>query len=245
MKNLILNIAILLLLGSISFAQVGINNDNSLPDPSAGLDVKFISKGMLIPRMTTAERNSIASPAFSLMIFNTTTRCIEAYNANTSAWETVHCFQCPIPVTPVAITHVPSQTAIVWNWNPVTYASGYKWNTTNNYNTAIDMGTAMTKLETGLTCNTPYTSYAWAYNACGNSTPVTLTQSTLPDPPGVPAEGIHVPSTTQIVWNWSTVQGATGYKWSTTNDYASATNTGAATSWTETGLAQEIGRAHV
>jgi uncharacterized protein (TIGR02145 family) len=31
---------------------------------------------------------------------------------------------------------------------------------------------------TGLTCSIPYTRYAWAYNACGNSTPVTLTQST-------------------------------------------------------------------
>jgi uncharacterized protein (TIGR02145 family) len=41
------------------------------------------------------------------------------------------------------------------------------------------MGTATTKTETGLACITAYTRYAWAYNACGNSTPVALNQTTL------------------------------------------------------------------
>jgi uncharacterized protein (TIGR02145 family) len=40
------------------------------------------------------------------------------------------------------------------------------------------MGTATTKTETGLTCNTTYTRYAWAYNACGSSTAVALNQTT-------------------------------------------------------------------
>ncbi|MCX6268996.1 MAG: hypothetical protein NTW16_16860, partial [Bacteroidetes bacterium] len=54
----------------------------------------------------------------------------------------------------------------------------YKWNTTNDYGTATDMGTATTKTETGLTCGTPYTRYAWANNSCGVSSPLTLTQTT-------------------------------------------------------------------
>jgi hypothetical protein len=41
------------------------------------------------------------------------------------------------------------------------------------------MGTGTTKTETGLTCNTAYTRYVWAYNGCGNSTSVSLTQNTL------------------------------------------------------------------
>ena len=40
------------------------------------------------------------------------------------------------------------------------------------------MGTAVTKTETGLTCNSDYTRYIWAYNTCGNSSAVSLTQST-------------------------------------------------------------------
>ena len=35
--------------------SVGVNTTN--PDPSAALDVQSNSKGMLIPRLTTAQRN--------------------------------------------------------------------------------------------------------------------------------------------------------------------------------------------
>jgi len=51
------------------FSQVGINADNSIPDPSAMLDVKSTSKGILVPRMTTVERNTISNPATGLLIF--------------------------------------------------------------------------------------------------------------------------------------------------------------------------------
>ena len=56
-----------------------------------------------------------------------------------------------------------------------------------------------------------------------------------------PAEGSHVQSNTQIIWNWSSVPIATGYKWNTTSDYATATDMGVALSKTETGLTQGAG----
>ena len=40
-----------------TFAQVGINNEN--PDASAVLDITSTTKGLLIPRMTVAERDAI------------------------------------------------------------------------------------------------------------------------------------------------------------------------------------------
>ncbi|MBK8966652.1 MAG: tail fiber domain-containing protein [Lewinellaceae bacterium] len=52
-------------------AQVSINQDNSAPDPSAMLDVKSSDKGMLVPRMTTAQRTAIANPATGLLVFDT------------------------------------------------------------------------------------------------------------------------------------------------------------------------------
>ena len=54
------------------------------------------------------------------------------------------------------------------------------------------MGTATTKTESGLSCNTAYTRYAWAYSDCGNSTPVTLTQSTLSWTCGDPITISHI-----------------------------------------------------
>jgi hypothetical protein len=84
-----------------------------------------------------------------------------------------------IVAAPATGTHTPAQTQVIWNWNSVSGATGYKWSTTNLYSGATDQGTAITTTETGLTCNTAYTRYAWAYNASGCVSAVTtLTQTT-------------------------------------------------------------------
>lgn len=84
-----------------------------------------------------------------------------------------------IQAAPATGTHVPSQTQVVWNWNASSGAIGYKWNTTNNYGGATDMGNVLTRTETSLTCNTAYNRYVWAYNASGCvSVATTLSQTT-------------------------------------------------------------------
>jgi hypothetical protein len=61
-----------LVIPSLSRAQsVAINADSSLPDPSAILDLKSGNKGLLVPRMTLAQRNAIAVPAIGLLIYQT------------------------------------------------------------------------------------------------------------------------------------------------------------------------------
>jgi hypothetical protein len=69
MRNLLL--FILLAIGMNVSAQFAINNDGSMPDNSAMLDVKSTAKGLLIPRMTAVQRDAIASPATGLLIFCT------------------------------------------------------------------------------------------------------------------------------------------------------------------------------
>lgn len=51
------------------FSQVGIGTTN--PDPSSVLDIQSSSGGLLIPRMTAAEKTAIVSPAQGLMIYQT------------------------------------------------------------------------------------------------------------------------------------------------------------------------------
>jgi len=80
---------------------------------------------------------------------------------------------------PTAGAHVSGMTQIIWNWNTVPGAIGYRWNTTNDYGSSVEMGTTTTKTETELTCGISYTRYIWAYWACGTSTPATLCQTTL------------------------------------------------------------------
>jgi hypothetical protein len=64
-------IALFMLLYHVMIAQVAVNTDGSLPNNSAILDVKSTTKGMLIPRMTFAERNVLTSPANGLMVYQT------------------------------------------------------------------------------------------------------------------------------------------------------------------------------
>ena len=42
---------------------MGISSEAITPDPSSILEMRTTDKGILIPRMTTAERDGITSPA--------------------------------------------------------------------------------------------------------------------------------------------------------------------------------------
>ncbi len=65
------------------FAQgAGVNTLN--PDPSAVFDITSTDKGLLIPRLTTGQRNAIVLPATGLLVFNSTLARFE-YNAGTPA----------------------------------------------------------------------------------------------------------------------------------------------------------------
>ena len=69
MKKIVFSLMILF--SSLLEAQIGIGT--TTPNASAILDVTSTSKGLLLPRMTTSQRDAVASPASGLMIFNTTT----------------------------------------------------------------------------------------------------------------------------------------------------------------------------
>ncbi|MFN3848006.1 MAG: hypothetical protein ACK4NY_01195 [Spirosomataceae bacterium] len=63
--------ALLMFINS-SFAQKGnIGFGTTTPDNSAILDISSTSKGLLIPRMSLAQRNEIQSPATGLMVYQT------------------------------------------------------------------------------------------------------------------------------------------------------------------------------
>lgn len=51
--------------------NVSINATGAIAHPSAILDVSSTTSGMLVPRMTSAEKNAIASPADGLLIYQT------------------------------------------------------------------------------------------------------------------------------------------------------------------------------
>lgn len=83
MKNVIKSLT-LLFLAHISWAQVGINADNSAPHSSAQLDVKSTTKAFYPPRMTTTQKNAIASPQAGAVVYDITLSQLSFYNG--SSW---------------------------------------------------------------------------------------------------------------------------------------------------------------
>ena len=105
-KKFYLSTLIGCVLNSLLAQNIGINPTGAAPDNSAGLDVNFTNKGLLIPRvaLTSALDNvTIPSPANSLLVYNTGTGGLTPagyyYNAGT-------------PGTPNWVQLLPSTAAL-------------------------------------------------------------------------------------------------------------------------------------
>ena len=85
MKHFLTFLAVVLLTVS-TYAQVGIGT--TTPDASSALYISSTTKGLLIPRMTAAQRDAITSAATGLMIYQTD-GTVGFYHYNGSSWAEV------------------------------------------------------------------------------------------------------------------------------------------------------------
>jgi len=121
-----------------------------------------------------------------------------------------------VPTAPVAGTHVPYRTKIVWKWSAVAGATGYLWSTTFDQNNAVDVGMVTSWEETGLISDNPYIRFVWAKNSCGVSLPTTLTSQTTIFDIGQSYEGgiiFYIDGTGQHGLIAAPTDQATGVQW--------------------------------
>ena len=88
MKKLYL---LVLFLGFFGTAQTGIGT--TMPDASAKLDISSTSKGLLVPRMTLAQKSAIVSPANGLLVYQTdspTGFYVNSGTAGTPVWTRIN-----------------------------------------------------------------------------------------------------------------------------------------------------------
>ena len=84
-------ILMITLIPSLLSSQVVVGTGT--PDGSALLEVQGTAGGVLLPRLTVAQRDGIASPATGLMLYNTTSNCLEV-NVGTPTdveWAHINC----------------------------------------------------------------------------------------------------------------------------------------------------------
>ena len=65
-------------------AQVGINT--TTPSASSALDITSTTKGLLTPRMTTAQKLAITSPANGLLVYDTDLKAYSYYDLPVTTW---------------------------------------------------------------------------------------------------------------------------------------------------------------
>ena len=87
---------VLLSLFALSFSisvfsqqNVSVSDVPATPDPTSVLDVSSITKGMLIPRMTTIQRNAIVGPANGLLVYDTDINCVMYYSTTLTSWNSL------------------------------------------------------------------------------------------------------------------------------------------------------------
>lgn len=86
---------------------MGINASGNPADASSMLDVSSTSKGVLVSRMTTVQRDAIANPAEGLLIFNTDSKCFNVFK--NPGWFEI-CGTCAAPSS--AFTPAPASGSI-------------------------------------------------------------------------------------------------------------------------------------
>ncbi len=89
------------------YGNIGIGT--TTPSTSSILDIVSSNKGILIPRLTTSQRNAIPSPAHSLIIFNIGNFCLEVYDSVSNQWLPI---SCPATCTPCDTCPLPTIDSI-------------------------------------------------------------------------------------------------------------------------------------
>jgi len=127
MRTVVIAFGLVCLMGAILAQSVGIGT--STPDPSARLDVSDNQRGILIPRLTTAERNAITTPARSLLIYNTDCDEYQYYIPGTG-WVSLLTSVTAGGGGSGTLTAFPatgiSASGFTAHWSPVAGATGYE-----------------------------------------------------------------------------------------------------------------------
>ncbi len=106
-------------------SQVKIGGSSPTPNATAVLELESTSKGLLPPRLTLAERDAISAPATGLIIFNTSTNCLQVQMGSSSSpnWKCMGSEGCSSST--LTVTHTAGAVA------PVTKTVTYQLVTTD------------------------------------------------------------------------------------------------------------------
>lgn len=206
MKTTIVLLTFLFAVSLPALSQVGINSSGNTPDPSAMLDVSSSEKGVLISRMSQSERDAIADPAFGLLIFNTTTGCLNIWVGAT--WRQV-CGACDFN-DPIASNNGPICAGNTLNLSASTISGAqYQWTGPNGFS-STEQNPSIPNAQLG--ASGTYSVVA-TLNGCSSQPQSTVaTVNAIPATPVASASPNPVCGNTALNLSATTISGAS-YLW--------------------------------
>jgi len=227
---------LLLFLFPISLLGQGvlISNQSTSPHASAGLEVNFNDRGLLMPRLTTTQRNAIANPAVGLQIYNSTLHCVQVYFPG--GWNNVRCDCTAPPSAPPSITGpaniCPGDTGIQFSIAPVSGAYDYTWTVPSGWQITSGQDSLNMKASSNSSTGSKIISVT-ANNGCGSSASTSITVNSVFVNPGIVVpNAIYLNSPA----NFSSQQTGGTYQWSfASGNPASSTSANPSVTWSQAG----------
>ena len=84
-QNFIAAIAFIFGLNAV-YAQNNVGIGTTTPNPNAILEMQSTNQGVLVPRMTTVQRNAIAAPTEGLLVYDIDVNCFFFYESSSTSW---------------------------------------------------------------------------------------------------------------------------------------------------------------
>ena len=247
MKHFFTLLAVVLITAT-TYAQIGINNET--PDASAALDVTSTTAGLLMPRMTNAQRQAISNPAAGLQVFVTDFDGGRFMFYDGTEWGTLT-FTKKRPDAPTIGTATLDNTQATVSFTAPSSDGGSAitsytaTSSPGDFTGTISQSGSGSIIVSGLTSGTAYTFTVTATNAIGTSLASAASNSVIPAqflPAGfetVAYEGFDYTNGQDLI----NVGGGTGWTSNWQQFYLNSYISARSTSYSYTGLSTTGGKA--